>query len=251
MRLYLNSMKKQVVPAFAIGIIYLIVLVILIEVNNSNSMIYYKISPYTYASEPIDFFYSLIVSIPFSVYTFFMKKDNFLEYVNVRISKKRYVCIHVFSMITICFLMVFIVNIIGVIFSCIVAGVVEIESKPTLINYVLGGLQMSNPIVFGILWSLHKSLIGAMICLFAQIIALYIDNLFLALVAPFAYVVLENFFTSMLGISRFSITTTFVLNRLQPESMTISNIAIGSICFLAVIVIIETVLRSRLNSERM
>lgn len=250
MRLYLSSMRKQAIPAFAVGIIYAVVLMTLIVIYNSNSMIYYQISPYSYASEPIDFFFGLIVSIPFSIYTFFMKKDHFLEYVHVRISKKRYLFIHILSTMAVCFLMVFIVNIIGVVFSCSIADLVETGNKPTLANYIFGELQMSKPIVFGILWSLQKALIGSIICLFGQITALYIENLFLALIAPFAYIIVENFITSILGLSRFSITTTFVLNRLKPMSMTITNITIGSICFILIIAIIGTVLRRRLNGEK-
>lgn len=250
MRLYLSSMKRQVIPACVMGVIYMSVLIVLIAVNNSNSMIYYKITPYIYASEPIDFFFSLIVSIPFSIYTFFMKKDHFLEYVHVRISKKKYVGIHIVSTLIVCFLMIFIVNFAGVIFSSNIADVIAIGNKPTLDNYILGELQMSHPVIFGVLWSLHKSLIGTMICLFAQIFALYVENFFLALIAPFAYVVLENFFTSMLSLSRFSITTSFVLNRLKPESMTIANIAIGSLGFLVLIAIVKTALRSRFNNGK-
>lgn len=250
MRLFLTSIRRQAIPAFAVGIIYAIVLMALIVINNSNSMIYYQISPYTYASEPIDFFFGLIVSIPFSIYTFFMKKDNFLDYVHVRISRKKYVLIHIFSTMTICFLMVFIANIIGVVFSCNIANIVESSNKPDLSNYIFGELQMSKPIVFGILWSLQKALIGSIICLFSQITALYIENLFLSLILPFAYIVVENFITSILGLSRFSITTTFVLNRLTPMSMTITNITIGSICFILIIAIIGTVLRRRLNGEK-
>lgn len=250
MRLYLISMRKQAIPAFAVGIIYAVVLMVLIVINNSNSMIYYQISPYTYASEPIDFFFGLIVSIPFSIYTYFMKKDHFLEYVHVRISKKRYVFIHIFSTMTVCFLMVFIVNFVGVVFSCNIADIAETGNKPTLASYIFGELQMSDPIVFGVLWSLQKALIGTIICLFAQITALYIENLFLALILPFAYIILENFITSIFSLSRFSVTTTFVLNRLKPTSMTITNIMIGSVVFVLIIAIVGTVLRSRLNAEK-
>lgn len=251
MRLYLNAIKRQAIPAFAVGIIYAVVLMTLIVIYNSNSMIYYQISPYSYASEPIDFFFGLIVSIPFSIYTFFMKKDNFLEYVHVRISRKKYELIHIFSAMTACFLMVFIVNIIGVVFSCNIANIVESSNKPDLSNYIFGELQMSKPIIFGIVWSLQKALIGSVICLFAQIAALYIENLFLALILPFAYIVVENFITATLGISRFSITTTFVLNRLKPMSMTITNISIGIICFLFIIAAVETYLRSRFDAGKM
>ncbi len=249
MRLLFNSINRQSIIASITGFVYLVVLIGLIVMNNRNSMIHYAISPYIYASEPIDFFFSLIVTVPFAVYTFFLKKDHFLDYVELRISQRRYVYIHIVSVLISCMIMVFIVNFIGVIFSCKIAKIVPVGDKPSLAYYILGDMQMFKPIIFGAIWSFYKAIVGAIICLFAQIIALYVSNLFLALIFPFIYVLLENFFTSIIGLSRFSLTTTFVLNRLTPNSMKIGNMIIGILIFVAIIVVTHKILRIRLKNE--
>lgn len=236
MRLILHSMKRQSVPTICTGLLYTGVLLLFITITNSNSMIYHKISPYAYASEIIDFFFALIVSIPFSYYTFFMKKDSFLEYASLRISKKKYIAYHFAATVTMCFFMIFIVNMVGVLFSCTIANITSSDTAPTLEKYILGQLQMNHPLVFGLVWSFQKAFIGMMICLFAQIIALYVENLFLALCIPFVYVLLENFLTSILRLSRFSLSTTFILNRLKPSVMSIENIVISIVIFAFVIV---------------
>ncbi|SKA78521.1 hypothetical protein SAMN05428976_10389 [Clostridium sp. USBA 49] len=250
MRLYLNSIKRQMMPVLITSVIYVAALLLLIAYYNSNSMIYYKISPYEYASEPIDFFFGLIVSLPFAFGIFFMKKDNFLEYVPLRMSKGKYLFIQITSSIIMCFTMVFLVNVVGVTFSNVIADVIEVGDKPTLMGYLLGEMQMVNPIAFGIIWSLQKAFIGILICLFAQISALYIENLFLALLTPFVYVLLENFFTSILGLSKYSLTTTFVLNRLKPDAMKFSNICMGILVFITIIIITWVVLRGSYEREK-
>ncbi|MDO4764822.1 MAG: hypothetical protein Q4A29_02090 [Eubacteriales bacterium] len=243
MRLIVNSMRRQSLTTIGTTIFYVGVLLLLITITNSNSMIYYKISPYTYASEIVDFFFALIVSIPFSYYTFFMKKDRFLDYVSLRMSKKRYIFSHFAATMFMCFFMIFFVNMIGVIFSCSIASITISANAPTLKDYILGQLQMSNPLIFGIIWSFQKALIGSAICLFAQITALYVENLFLALCLPFVYVLLENFFTSILSLSQFSLTTTFILNRLKPSAMSMGNIVISVAIFLFITLIIFFSLR--------
>lgn len=231
MKLYFKFIKNQILITVLASVLYALVLLSLIFIINSNSYIYYKISPYIYASEIIDFFFALIVTIPFSYYTHFMIKDRFLDYVSVRISKNKYLNIYFLAILTLCFLMVFFVNISGIFFSNNIATIHFLESKHTLENYILGTMQMKNPIMFGFIWSFYKASIGVLICLFAQIVALYIKNLFLTLFIPFVYVVLENFLTSILGISRYSITTAFVLNRLTHTSMSIYNIVLAIIIF--------------------
>lgn len=250
MRLMLHSMKRQMGTTISIAVFYVAMLLLLIVATNSNSMIYYKISPYAYASEMIDFFFALIVSIPFSYCTFFIKKNGFLEYASLRISKKKYLCSHFVAMMLMCFLMIFFVNMIGVLFSCSIASVTSSEKAPTLANYILGELQMNAPLKFGALWSLQKAFIGMMICLFAQIIALYVENMFLALCIPFIYVLLENFLTSVLKFPEFSLSTTFILNRLTPSAMRIGNIITSLVIFILVMIGVGCSLRGYHERKR-
>lgn len=228
-------MKRQLVPAVIVGAVYLVAYMILIVVTDANGRIDYKISPYDHGSDVVDFFFGLIVTVPFSIFTFFMKKDGFLEYASVRTSKKNYVMTCFQASMAVCFLMVFLVNIIAVIFSCCVATIDPSGPQKSLALYVLGYMQMSEPILFGVIWSLHKAFVGALICLFAQIIALYVDNLFLALCGPYVYLMLENFVTGVLRIPRFSIWTVFALNRLSPDAMTVFYSGFSLLVFMAII----------------
>ena len=57
MELYLSALKRQLLPAAAMGVVYLAVLLTMIVICNSNSLIHYETAPYEYGSEPIDFFF--------------------------------------------------------------------------------------------------------------------------------------------------------------------------------------------------
>lgn len=184
MKLYLDFIRRQMGLAGVLGISYCTLLLILIWQYNADSLIYYQISPYAYASDPIDFFFGLLVSIPFAFGLFYLKKDNFLNPVALRISPQKYIRVYVISTLSLCFCVVFFTNIAGVAFSILIASKELLgRTQNTLSGYILGDMQMHHPLAFGVLWSLQKAGIGVLICLFAQIIAFYIKNLFFGAVA--------------------------------------------------------------------
>ena len=77
MKLYLDFIRRQMGLAGVLCIGYSALLFFLIWQYNADSMIYYQISPYAYASDPIDFFFGLLVSIPFAFGLFYLKKITF------------------------------------------------------------------------------------------------------------------------------------------------------------------------------
>lgn len=245
----MSSLKRQWIPITAVAFVYAAILLVLINACNANSLILYKIEPYAYGSEPLDFFFSIFVSIPFSFYLFLLVKDNYLDYVALRISKKKYLMIHILASLFLCFCMVFLVNLIGVVFSVEIANISQNDFDISLSDYIFGSMQMENPILFGIVWSLHKAFVGTLICLFAQTIALYIKNFFLVLLMPFVYVIIENFITAVLRMSQYSLTTAFALNRLSAKAMSIRNIVIAVFVFIVVIVISGKILKSRYEKK--
>ncbi len=246
MKLYLDFIRRQMGLAGVLYIGYSALLFFLIWQYNADSMIYYQISPYAYASDPIDFFFGLLVSIPFAFGLFYLKKNNFLNPVALRVSPQKYIRVYVISTLSLCFCVVFFTNIAGVAFSILIASKELLgRTQNTLSGYILGDMQMRHPLAFGVLWSLQKAGIGVLICLFAQIIAFYIKNLFLVLLLPGIYVILENFFTAALGLSRYSLSTAFILNRLKPEAMKMGNIGIAVAAFILVIIFTKIILGAR------
>ena len=161
----------------------------------------------------------------------------------MRIKSKDYIKKQIISCVLSIFIMVFIVNFIGIIFSINIASVRSSVQKPDYNGYILGSMQINKPIAFGFLWSLHKALIGSLIALLGQIISLYTNNLFLALTGAFLYTMLENFLTATFGLQRFSLTTAFILNRLDPRVVSYGNILVAILVFAGLIFIMEKILR--------
>ena len=245
MKILNKFIKEKFITTLVTTAIYMVALFVLIYIYNGNSMIYHTIDPYVYASGPVDFFLPLLVTIPFSFYTYHIVKNGFIDYAGVRMEKKKYLTYYILSSLISCFIMVFIVNILGVVFSVNIASLISGDYKPSYSEYWLGNLQMTSPIVFGLIWSLYKAFVATLICLFGQIIAVYVDNLFLVLLAPFIYSVLENFITGVLRIPKFSLTTALMLRRLDERLMKPLNIIIGLLIFSFVIYLTYRLLRSK------
>lgn len=243
MKILNKFIKEKFIITLVTTAIYMVALFVLIYIYNGNSMIYYSIDPYVYASSPVDFFLPLLVTIPFSFYTYHIVKNGFIDYAGVRMAKKKYLTYYILSSLISCFLMVFVVNILGVVFSVNIATLISGEYIPSYSEYWLGNLQMTSPIVFGIIWSVCKAFVATLICLFGQIIAVYVGNLFLVLLAPFIYSVLENFITGVLRIPQFSLTTALILRRLDQNLM--KPVIIGILIFILVIYITYRLLRSK------
>jgi hypothetical protein len=236
MKIFRNNITRNLIPWGIATLVYLCALFFSIYITNSNTLIRYPIEPYIFGSDPVDLFFPLLTTIPFTWPIYFLKKDNFLQYVSMRIQPKTYLRIQVLTSLSLCFLMVFLVNIAGVVFSLNIANVDTNIHGPSLTGYILGDMQMANPLKFGILWSFYKACIGVLICLLGQTFTYYVKNLFYALLAPFALVFLENFLTAITRLTRFSFTTTFVLNRLSPKVMKIGNLAVGISVFVVAII---------------
>ena len=82
---------------------------------------------------------------------FYNVKDNFLSYVSTRTNVKRYLKKHVATAMILCFLMVFAVNMIGIVFSVSIASIDEVTRPDLYSGYILGNMQMERPVLFGVI----------------------------------------------------------------------------------------------------
>lgn len=243
--IFFSTIKHLIIPFIIMTIIYLSILLFSISVINSNTVIFFSIEPYDYGSGPIDLFFPLISSIIFSWNLYFLRKDSFLTNVQTRINKRKYITIQIFTALLLTFIMVFIVNFLGVIFSISTANILPLkDATPPMEGMILDNYQMNSPLLFGLIWSVYKGFIGMLICLLGQIWGLYSNNLFLILLAPFVTVFIENLVTGLIRIEKYSFTTSLRLNRLQPEAMSVRNIVIGIISFSIIILVTKYILRS-------
>jgi hypothetical protein len=86
--------------------VYTTVLFFSINYSSKNSLVLYPIQPFIFGSEPVDLFFSLFTTIPFVWPIYFLRKDNFLEYVSMRIKLNKYLVFQTLASLALCFVMV-------------------------------------------------------------------------------------------------------------------------------------------------
>lgn len=228
------------------SILYFGALLFSIRTFQGNTRFTDRIQPYIYGSEPIDFFFPLFVTVPFCWEFFYLKNNHFLRNVANRINVSKYLSQRKIKALTACFFMVFISNLLAIVVSLATTVRISQEMPSSLLSFSLGGvMQVNHPMLFGLIWSLYKALLACLICYAGQLVVLHVKNIFAALLAPFIFIVLENFTTAIFRLSRFSITTAFILNRLSPAAMQIRYIALTLSVYFVLVGLVALSIRKR------
>lgn len=230
---YLGKLVKQYLPITVIVYsIAFIALVISCFVISGNSVANYKIEIWTWACENVDFFLPLIATLPFAIVVYLQKRNHFIRYASVRMQKNRYICYHVSAGLILSFAFTWLIYFGSLVITVFFIPIFNQGYNSDLASYVFGSYQIHSPLLFGALWCGWKGINAACFTLFAYMLALYVDNIFLINILPFLYCMAENLVTALLQIPDYSIITAYVLNRLTPSCMHVWNYMVGTISFL-------------------
>ena len=123
MHIIWKSTKRLSLAWLIATFVYTTALFFSINYSSKDSLVLYPIQPYIFGSEPVDLFFPLFVTIPFFWPIYFLRKDNFLEYVSMRIKLNKYLVFQAFASLALCFVMVLLVNFSGVLFSLSMANI--------------------------------------------------------------------------------------------------------------------------------
>lgn len=249
MKVFLQMIKRRVPATILVGAVYLITLMISIGMVNHNSMVNQYIEPYIFGSDLVDLLFPLLATAPFSYLTYYFSSESLNNLISIRTDSRGYKKKIIGSAIVMCFMMVFIVNFLAVIYSARIAKLNSYNHTDDYSLFILGTMQMNKPILFGFIWSLYKALVGCLMCILGQVLALYSKNFFITMLGPFFFVIFENFITATFQLQRFSFTTAFILNRLDPSVMSITNIIIGISSFIIMTLIIYKILREKYENK--
>lgn len=244
-RQYLNNLRQLSLPFLIVVVLGTILLSYSAYAMGSNSVIYAPVEAWIYGCEPVDLFFPLLASLPFSWVIFSERKNDFLDYIAIRTNRKKYIRNKMITGMFLSFLGIFTIYFLSLCYTLFFASFSIEEGSSRLVYYLFGESQLHNPLLFGFLWAVWKGFISAVICLFGQVLSLYSNNIFVVSTAPFIYVFMENFITASLSIPEFSLTTGFVLNRLTPEIISIHNLFTGIALLLLVILATNTYYRQR------
>lgn len=243
-----KSIKRKLLPALLVYGAAFIALCVSCYAISQNTYISYQIQIWDYGCEAVDLFLPLIVVLPFVFPFYMLRKNSFVEYAGVRMGRRKYLLHQMLSGLVLTFVLTFLMYYLALFFSMFLDPGEYGSSKDFLKN-IFGEYQVNAPLVFGFFWCMWKGFVASLFTLFSYFLALYIDNVFIATLLPFLYVMVENLATALLQIPQASIVTTFVLNRLSPSCMTVWNYGIGVVTFALIGTMIILIARGRRRGE--
>lgn len=88
------------------------------------------------------------------------------------------------------------------------------------ITHYLPVLFTENPLLYGLLFSIWRGLLGIIIATMGFVLSLFSRNIFIILSGPFIYYILENYLLSILQIPQYRFVTAF-----EPRSLSFADIS--------------------------
>lgn len=225
-------MREYLPSGICMFVLEILLLLFYCKVIAGNTWVYAPIEIWITGCDVADFFLPLIASLPFSFLLFYKRKNNFMQYAGIRISLKKYTNQHILSAMIIAGVGTFFAYFLSLIIATQWMYQDSLRVDPYIYDYIWGNYQAEYPLMFGFIWCLWKGFVTSLFTLFGQKIALYVENLFIVSLTPFLYCMAENLVTALLGKPAYSIFTSFILNRLNPDVMHWWNYGIGVISYL-------------------
>lgn len=223
MRMLVLEGKKLARPVLVTVVILTLLTSILSCTLYRDYTIYFDIDAWEIGTEFLGLLFPLFVTVPVCWQLYYERRNRFLVYTLPRIGKRRYLGIKWCACALSAFLILFVPYFISALFALFVAGPKEFLPPYEGYYHVFHTLYTEIPIVYALLLSFWKGLLGTLTMTFGFVLALYGGNIFVILTGPFIYVILENFIWSILNLVEFRFVTAF-----EPTSILDSAISIGS-----------------------
>lgn len=244
LKLELQKIYKPVITTIAILSVLACILTCVLQ---KDYTIYFHIDAWEIGTEYFGLLFPLFVTIPICWKLYYERRNRFLVYTLPRIPKKSYLVIKW----TACALSAFFILLVPYVLSLLCAlYVVEPQylfPAPEKYNHFLLPLYAQYPMVYGLLLSAWKALLGVLTMTFGFVLALFSKNIFVVLTAPFIYVILDNFFWSSLSITN-AFVHGFEPGAMQPKYVTPLTFISGPIqmfLILTLIVLFYTKVKKR------
>lgn len=195
----------------------------------SGYMYNYNIEVWEESGELFRMLFPLFAVIPTCWLMYYERKNGYLSYTITRVSKRKYITTKwLVSSLGGAFI-VFLVSFVGIIISLYFLPEIIPSTQNDSINKFAGDYFINQPLVYGFLLSVWRSVIGFLVSSFGFVLSLYINNIFIVLTGPFVYSILENFILSVLGVPFFRLVTSFDPSTLDAGAVTTERLLVGPI----------------------
>lgn len=195
LKLELGKIFKPVITTTAILTVLTCILTCVLQ---RDYTVYFHIDAWEIGTEYIALLFPLFVTIPVCWQLYYERRDRFIVYTLPRISKQKYLSIKwaACALSGFCILFIpYVMSLFCALYVVIPANVLPPHDK---YSHFLLTLYVQSPLIYGLLLSAWKALLGVLTMTFGFVLALFSRNIFVILTAPFVYVILENFILASL-----------------------------------------------------
>lgn len=199
-----------------------------------NYQICFVLDPWEIGTEYFGLLFPLLVTVPICWQLYYERRNRFLIYTLPRISKRRYLGTKWLAYAVSAFLILFIPYFLSALCSIYIVNP-SLQPPSEKYIHIFHSLFKEAPLVYSLLLSLWKGLLGVLVMSFGFVLALYSGNLFITLTAPFVYVVLENFGWAILRLEQYRLVTAFEPSSLSSAVVSGASFVVGPLLLCVVI----------------
>ncbi|WP_227395971.1 hypothetical protein [Jeotgalibacillus aurantiacus] len=182
--------------------------------------------------------FPLFAVLPTIWLMYFERKDGFIHYTQIRISRSKYILTKWLVASTGGALIVFLASITGLMIALFFVPAVEPFGDDYALQNFGGSYYVNHPLLYGLVLSLWRMTLGFLVATFGFVLALFVNNIFVILTGPFVYAVLENFILSILGVPFYRLSTSFGPHTLSQDAITVPRLLTGPIILIVMIIVV-------------
>jgi hypothetical protein len=226
-RLIKNELGKLKIPVLLAIVILSISAVALSCTIYKGYSLFYDLGAWEVGTEMINFLFPLFVVIPICWNMYYERKNNFLLYTMPRVGKAKYLTAKWMAAAASAFAVIFIPYFLSAVFALYVKP--PITPWEGEFTHIYLDLYVNGPLLYALLLSLWKGLIGILVMNLGFVLSLYVKNIFVILTGPFIYAILENFLFAILRIPQYRLVTSFEPTVVSEKSVSLFSLAVGPI----------------------
>ncbi len=197
-RLVRLEMRKLIRPVALVTVLLAILLSALSCTLFQNYGICAELDKWEIGYEFLGLFFPFFVTIPVCWQLYYERRDRFLVYTVPRVPVKRYIASKYTACAICAFALIFIPLMTSALAALYLAPYKELVPEPKPVwRHLWKTLYTSRPILYALLLSAWKGLLGALTMTLGFVLALYGSNIFVILTGPFVYAILDHFLWSI------------------------------------------------------
>lgn len=221
LKLELGKIFKPVITTTAILTVLTCILTCVLQ---RDYTVYFHIDAWEIGTEYIALLFPLFVTIPVCWQLYYERRDRFIVYTLSRISRQKYLSIKWAACALSGFCILFIPYVMSLLCALYVVTPANVLPPHDKYSHFLLTLYVQFPLIYGLLLSAWKALLGVLTMTFGFVLALFSRNIFVILTAPFVYVILENFILASLSSASLDLATYRFVTAFEPTCRVYINL---------------------------